>query len=84
MSTFRPEGIGDIPVGLNKGHRDFLQKIKNAIEILIGDRQNVLEVSGTTPGSQAVTFDDLANIDLGETNSVIDSDIINWVIALEG
>lgn len=84
MRTFRPKGIGDIPVGLSPHLREYLRKIKDAIEILTGDLKNVLESSDVTPGSQAVTFDDLVDIDLGETNSVIDSDIINWVIALEG
>jgi hypothetical protein len=83
VPTLRPKRFGDVPLGLRKYHRDFLEGIKEALEILMGA---VSSPGATPPGSQAVTFDDLKEGGLAYDDEDIDitneSDVINWVLAL--
>lgn len=60
MPQLRPEKFGDVPAGLSPYHNEFLRKLKDAVEILIGRQRSQLETAAT-PGSQVVTFDDLAD-----------------------
>lgn len=58
MSPFLPKRLGDVPTGLSVHHREWLQRLKDAVEILMG----AVAAQGDTddnPGSKAVTFDDL-------------------------
>jgi len=59
MSTLRPKRIGDVPLGLNNHHREFLHSLKDNIEILTGAVMSQ-DDTDDPPGSQAVTFDDLS------------------------
>jgi hypothetical protein len=54
----KPQRFGDLPDGLNPYHRDFLGKLRDAIEILIGAKRSQTDTA-SPPRSQAVTFSDL-------------------------
>jgi len=56
----RPEKFGDVPRGLTPHHAEFLRKLRDAVEILVGAQRSKMD-TGAIPGSQAVTFDDLAS-----------------------
>ncbi len=56
-----PEQLGDLPQGLPPYHREFLRKIKDAIEIFTGVRRAQSD-TGNPPESQVVTFADLDNL----------------------
>lgn len=61
MNLFIPKRLGDVPTGLSVHHREWLQRLKDVVEILIGA---VVPQSDTddNPGSKAVTFDDLETL----------------------
>jgi thiamine phosphate synthase YjbQ (UPF0047 family) len=82
LTTLRSQGIGDVPVGLNPQLREYLRKLKDAIEILTGSLQNQLESSNITPGSQAVTFDDLSS-GASVSDETEDVTLIDRINALE-
>jgi hypothetical protein len=73
LATFRPQQIGDVPVGLAPYHREFLRKLKDAIGILWGDVQS--QFDSEQPGSQAVTFDDLEDY---ATKSYAEEQALLW------
>ena len=54
----RPEKFGEVPKGLPPGHADFLRRLRDAVEILVGLQRSQADQE-ETPESQAVTFADL-------------------------
>jgi hypothetical protein len=76
LSTLSPKRIGDIPVGLTEHHREFLRRMKDAIEILIGAVSSSRETADT-PGSKAVTHDDLSDEAIGGAD-LIGTDTANF------
>lgn len=58
MSLLRPKRFGKLPDGLTPYHRDFLQWVKDSLEILAGAKRSQLDTT-SPPRSQAVTFGDL-------------------------
>ena len=61
MPQLRPQRFGSVPDGLPSYHREFLRKLKDAVEILIGAKSSQLDAV-VPPRSQAVTFSDLAEV----------------------
>jgi len=59
MSLLRPQRFGKVPDGLTPYHREFLQKVSDAVAILIGAKKAQADTA-SPPLSQAVTFGDLA------------------------
>ena len=57
MSLLRPKRFGNVPDGLTPYHREFLQKLSDAVNILIGAIRSQSDTT-TPPRSQAVTFGD--------------------------
>lgn len=53
----RPKSFGTVPAGLPKYHTDFLQWLKESVEILSGSRKSQLDTA-VPPRSQAVVFGD--------------------------
>ena len=58
MSLLRPQRFGKVPDGLTPYHREFLQKLSDAVAILIGARKGQADTTNP-PRSQAVTWGDL-------------------------
>ncbi|OQB45673.1 MAG: hypothetical protein BWY00_01713 [Firmicutes bacterium ADurb.Bin153] len=58
MSLLRPKRFGNVPDGLTPSHREFLQKMSDAVNILIGAIRSQSDTT-TPPRSQAVIFGDL-------------------------
>ncbi len=61
MPQLKPTRFGKIPDGLPVYQRDFLQWVKDSIEILIGAKRSQKD-NTTPPRSQALTYNDLANV----------------------
>ncbi|OPY89021.1 MAG: hypothetical protein A4E71_00101 [Smithella sp. PtaU1.Bin162] len=55
------KAFGEIPAGWKPNQREFLRKISDAVEVLIGIRRSQLDTT-TPPRSKAVTFDDLRTV----------------------
>lgn len=53
MPPLRPRRLGPVPKGLDPYHRDFLQNVKDAIDILVGAVKSQKD-SNTVPESQVV------------------------------
>lgn len=58
MAIMPPE-IPNVPVGLNLGMHEFLRKIKESINIMLGKKGEL--------GNKVVTFQDLINIGLSSS-----------------
>jgi len=70
----KPERFGAVPTGLQPYHGEFLRKIKDALEILIGAKRSQSDTA-TIPRSQAVTF---ADLDDGAEVSAVSSNLSNY------
>lgn len=57
--TFVPKRLGDVPLGLSSHHREFLRRLKDAVEILMG-AISAQDDTNDNPNSKAVTFGDAA------------------------
>ena len=57
MPLLRPKRFGKLPDGLAPYHRDFLQWVKDSLEIMAGAKRSQLDTTNP-PRSQAVTFGD--------------------------
>lgn len=60
MSSFLPKRLGDVPTGLPFHHREFLRRLKDAVEILMGAISSQVSTADN-PESKAVTFGDLTS-----------------------
>jgi len=66
----QPESFGDPPRGLSTYHQNFLRKLKDSIEIMMGRQISQKQALGTLtaaeivakPRSQVVTIGDLVDI----------------------
>jgi hypothetical protein len=58
MSRLKPQRFGNVPDGLPPYHREFLTKVRDALEILMGAKRSQSDTA-IIPRSQAVTFADL-------------------------
>lgn len=76
MPQLRPERFGPVPQGLDRYHQEFLRKIKDAVQILMGAIVSQKDTA-TDPESQAVTFGDLTDLMGSLDNDESDS----WLIA---
>ena len=63
QTPLSPKPLGSVPTGLSSYHRDFLQKIKDNLHILMGALRSQYDTD-LNPGSKAVTFDDLERLGL--------------------
>ncbi len=81
LAELVPEQLGNVPVGLNFQHYDFLRKLKLAIEINQGRIAKQGDTSAN-PGSKGVTFSDLEAALAGDSPSTVvganESDMIIW------
>ena len=59
MPLLRPQRFGKVPDGLTPYHREFLQWVKDSLDIFIGAKKSQTDTA-SPPLSQAVTFGDLA------------------------
>ncbi|HOR33099.1 MAG TPA: hypothetical protein PLT30_15795 [Deltaproteobacteria bacterium] len=57
MSLLRPQRFGKVPDGLTSYHREFLQRVSDAVAILIGAKKSSTDTT-YPPRSQAVTWGD--------------------------
>jgi hypothetical protein len=70
----KPQRFGNVPDGLPVYHREFLRKMRDALEILMGAKRSQTDAA-TTPRSQAVTF---ADLDDGAEVSAVSSNLSNY------
>jgi hypothetical protein len=61
MQLLRPQRFGKIPEGFTPYQREFLQKVSDAVKILIGASRSQSDTTNP-PRSQAVTFGDFQSV----------------------
>jgi hypothetical protein len=73
VQQLRPEKFGEVPRNLTPALAEFLRKLRDAVEILVGLQRSQSDTVAT-PRSQAVTFADLEDLNLNSPS--LDSEII--------